>query len=174
MAVERVVVQVDLGVNGLQRALGVDDQRVDLGERAIVVHERLIEAAGDGAERPQQPAGQVERKGRLAHLEVLQTQQRIGADLDDLLWCRRGDLFDVYAALATGHQGHAPGGAVQHQAEIDFPRDVGRLRHQHLLDPVPLDVHAQDRSGLLAGLRGCIGQLDAPGLAPAHRLAPAP
>ncbi len=80
----------------------------------------------------------------------------------------RRDLLDVDAPLAGDHDERLAGRAVDHHAEVVLVGDVGRRRHEHLAHRQPLDLHAEDRLGLLLRLRGRRGQLD-----PARLAAPA-
>ena len=63
----------------------------------------------------------------------------------------RGDLLDVHAAFARGHQRHALRGAVDDHADVQLLRDVGALLDQqspHLLAAGPGlmrdELHAED------------------------------
>ena len=60
--------------------------------------------------------------------------------------------------------------AVQQDREVVFGGNVRAGRDHDLLDDVALDVEAEDRLGLLVGLIGGVGELDAAGLAAAAGL----
>jgi hypothetical protein len=76
VAVERVVVEVELRVEGVHVAVGGDDHRVDLDHRAIALDEELVERVEQAAELAG-GGGEAEVVAELAHLIGLQAGERM-------------------------------------------------------------------------------------------------
>ena len=159
------VVQQYFAVHSLQLAVAVNDERIDLGEAGVAVHESAVEVLGDFGESGDMLFGQSDAVGQLAGLVSLHTQKWVNVNGDDLFWRLGGDLFDFDAPLAAGHDRHPARAAVEDGAQIDFGADVSGLVHQDFLHGQPFDVHAEDLCGHFLGLIRRAGQLDAAGLA---------
>ena len=74
------------------------------------------------------------------------------------------DLLDLHATLRREHAEVELGGPVEGEGRVVLLGDVARLLDPDDLDDVPLDVHAEDRLGMGAGLGGVGGELDPAGL----------
>src|SRR5580704_14112896 len=127
MAEESVVVKPHLGVERQELARTRDYQRVDLGDRGVELAKGLVEG-GDELDRdtdlrPLQP----EPVGDLARMEGLDPARWVDRDFEDLFRRPRRNLLDLYPALGRADQGHAPGVAVDQQAEIQLTRDIAAL-----------------------------------------------
>jgi hypothetical protein len=81
-----------------------------------------------------------------------------------------GELLDVHAALLGAHGQVGAVRAVEQDREVVLLGDAGALGDHHLVHGVALDVHAEDRTGVLLRLVGGLGDLDAAGLAAAPDL----
>src|SRR5690606_7154640 len=168
------VVEVDLGVQHHDAVVGGDDQRVDLDQRRILVHEHVVQALHHPGEVLELVLGDAEAEGQLAYLVVLQAGRRVDGDAEDLLRGLLGDFLDVHAAFGGRHEGDALGGAVHDDRKIQLARDVGtgfnqQLPHRQALGArlVGDELHADHVAGGLADLVQRAAQLDAAGLAAA-------
>jgi hypothetical protein len=166
-ALDLVVVDHHLRVDGDDLALRRDDERVDLGERAPVLDERLVELLHDLARRARLLRVLVQEEAELLRLEGEKTVARVDAEVLDLLGRRRGDFLDVDAAGGADHEDGLLGRAVDDDPDVRLGADVGGLGDEHLLDGQALDVHAEDRLRLLARRLGRRAVLHAAGLAAA-------
>ncbi len=141
---QRIGIEIELGVERDEPAVGRLDQRVDLEQRGVgleitrqqrekqvaccCVH-RLRQAHAD-----RQPCG----------VSVAQPVERIDRDADDGLRVASGDLLDLHAAVAAADEGKRLRGAVGDHCEVVLVRDADRL----------LDPQSANQLPLCAGLRG--------------------
>src|SRR5207237_5980283 len=79
-------------------------------------------------------------------------------------------LLDVHATFGRRHGEEGAVGAVQQVADVVLLLDVGTWIDEHTVHGVTLDVHAEDRLGRLARIRGRLGDLHAARLAAAADL----
>ena len=167
VAVERVAVERDLRVEGLDLAVGGDDQRVDLGERGVLLSQTSYSARSASATPPTTSASAPPSRAICSRLLAREALERVDVAADELLGRLLGDLFDVDAALDAEHHQRLLGGAVEQDRRVVLGRDVGGVLDPERTDRVAVDVHAEDVPGVLAGLRLVGGELDAAGLAAA-------
>ena len=125
MAVERVAVEGHFRVEHLEIALVGDDQRVDLEHLHVLLGEGFVEEAHQRDALLDLRAFEAEGEGDAAAVEALQARGRINREGEDLLRGRRGDLFDVHAALGGADEGDARGGAIDEKCEVKFAGDAG-------------------------------------------------
>jgi hypothetical protein len=106
MAVERVRIEGDLGVEAAQLAVGGDDQRVDL-QHLHVLRRRRVELGDELL--PACLARSPERPSALATCAVMGHRAGRGIDGEgvDLLGRVVGDLLDVHAAFGRDDEGDA-------------------------------------------------------------------
>ncbi len=97
----------------------------------------------------------------------MEPEGRIAPAADDLLRPLAGDFLDVDAALGARHHEHLAVRAIEHHAEVELLGDPRAFRHQHPVDRVPTNIHAEDRRGGVTSFIRTVGQLDAAGLAAA-------
>ena len=170
MAERGVVVEADLGVEGVHLAVGPQDQRVDLGQVAVALGEAAVQLDED-------VGGAVDRLRRSSFAST----QPGGPSASDspstgLMWSMTmaSGFVAATASISTPpsarqHQQVLLGGAVERERGVVLLGDVGGVLDPHPLDDVALDVHAEDVAGVRADLVGVVGELDAAGLAaPAH------
>ena len=69
-----------------------------------------------------------------APLVGLESKARVDGDPDDLVRGGLGDLLDVHAAGLADHDDGAARRAVSHDADVQLPRYVEGLLHQHGVD----------------------------------------
>jgi hypothetical protein len=106
MAVQRVPVEGDLRVERDKRALGRDDQRIDLHERCVLADEGAVEPLQKGADGTHQVGVDPRLEGEAAAVEGLKADQRIDVQRGDRLRRLRGDLLDVHPAAGREHRKH--------------------------------------------------------------------
>ena len=154
MPVERVVVEVDLGVERDHLAVVGEDERVDLGDGAVGLLVRLVERHDELDGLLERRPLEAEAEGDLARLVGAEPRRRVDVDLDDLLGRGLGHLLDLDAALGGGHDDVHAGRAVERHADVVLVRDVLGCRHEHLADELPLgaglrrvELHAEDLLG---------------------------
>ena len=177
MAVQRVLVEIDLGVERNYAAVRGYDQRVDFRQRRIGVPESLVQRLHQFTGIGDQLIGypDLARQG----FGFVTAEPGFGID-HDLVNQFRGFLghgFDFGAALGTGHDHDPLRGAIDDQADIEFIGDVGALFDQQALDQLALGPglmghqgHAENRVGVLAHLVETFSQLDAAALAAPARV----
>ena len=155
-------------------ALGRDDQWVDLDEAGVGVQEQLGKVHHDLDRLADLLALQADGEGDLAGLEA--KQALVGGDgfFDDLFRGLGGDLFDVHAAFAAGHEHRAALGAVHDDAQVVLLGDVHAAGDQQLLHRHALgrrlrgdQVLAEDGGRRLGRVGGGFHQLHAAAFAAA-------
>jgi len=78
---------------------------------------------------------------------------------------RLGDLLDVDAALRRHHEDGFARAAVHRDADVELVDEVDARLHEDLLDGVSLEIHPEDRLGVVGRLLAVGRDLDAAGLA---------
>ena len=166
MAVERAVVDRELGVERLDDAVGRDDQRVDLGEHRVALDEAAVELSDDVREllllAGILDAGAVDKPARDPRLIAL---ERVDVQANERVRVVGGDVFDLDAALHGEHEERLLRATVEGDREVVLLRDVGGLLDPELLDDVAADVEADHVLRLLLDVRRILGALDAARLA---------
>ncbi len=114
--------------------------------------------------------GEAGGDGDLARLGRVHALERVDGDLRERLGALHRELLDLHAALTGGHGEEGAVRAVEQEGEVVLLRDVAGLGDEHPVGDVALDVQAEDRLGLGAGVGGVVGELDAAGLAAAAGL----
>ena len=144
VAERRVAVERDLGVEGVDLAGGLQDQRVDLGEVGVALGVGRVELPQDvdgalGGGRVQLRRGHPGAGGVLG-----EAVDRVDPDLGDGVGVGLGDRLDLDAALGREHPEVLLGRAVEGEAGVVLLGDVGGELDPDDLDGVALDVHAED------------------------------
>src|SRR6185436_12457443 len=134
MPIQRVVVEVHLRVERQQIPGRGDDQRVDLEQRRVGGEIRVVERGDDLDELVDLRAVEADAEPELPRLEWHDADARLDVDLDDLLRRLFGDLFDVHAAGGAGHDHRLAGGAIEHDAQVEFARHLQPFLDQHARD----------------------------------------
>ena len=167
MTVEGVVVEGHLRIHRVQAAVLCLDQRVDLDEEGILLHEDPVELLEDGHRLLHESHVVEKLEGSFAGQEVGHAEHRVDGNLDDLLGGFLRDRLDVHAARAAEHHECGLGLAVHQDAHVVLGFDF-RSRHDHdAVHDEALDVQSEDGLGLLADFGFAAGELDAAGLAAA-------
>ncbi len=172
MPEQRVVVEVELGVERQQLAVLGDDQRVDLDQRGILVDEQAVQTAEELIETLDLFAVEIELEAQSAALPRGQPGHRVDEHGVDLFRRRRGDFLDVHPAFRRGDDGEAFRFAIESDREVQLAGDLATgldvdLAHELALGAGLLghQRHPQDRLGVLRGLLRGLRRLDAAGLA---------
>jgi hypothetical protein len=120
MAVDRVAVEAELGVQNLERAGVGHDQRVDLQHLHVLLDEGFVEDAHECHAFLDLLAFEAQRERDAAAVEGLVAGRGINAEGQDLFGGGGRDLFDVHAALGGAHERDAAGLAIDQKREIQL------------------------------------------------------
>ncbi len=149
--VERVVVEVHLGIQRNHVTVAGEDQRIDFRERRVGFPECLVQAFQDRARLRYASLRNPDHARQVVSLRIGQALLRVDEYLVDFLRRVRRDLFDVHAAFRGGHHADFLRTAVHHQADIQLLADIGAFFDQqapHLLafgsGLMGLELHAED------------------------------
>ena len=174
MAIERIGIEVELGVERQHLVVAGVDQRIDLGQRAIAFIESLVQRLHEGARLWHRHFRHADLACGVVALCIGQALHRIDRYLKNFLGRVLGDVLDIHAALRRRHQRHALGGAIHHHADVKFFLDVGALFHQQALDQATFGAglmgdegHAENLLGIGANFIDRLGDLDTATLAAA-------
>ena len=167
MAEHRVVVDGDLRVERHHLPVLRDQQRVHLDEHRVLAHERLVELAEHRAHGPDHVVGDLRLERQLAPVEVAEAEQWVDVLDGDRAGVVLSHRLDVHAALAREHRHRLAGGAVEQDRGVVLLVDLRSLLDVKLVDGEALDVHAEDRPGVLLEFGAILRELDAAGLAAA-------
>src|SRR5271170_2970421 len=177
MAIERVVVEINLRVERNQLAIARDDQRIDFDHRRICFEERAIERLQERQRYIYQLAGQPQTEGELASVVRLET--RLGTNH---FFQNCGRLFlrhflDFHAPRGAGHNERRSRGTIEQNAEIQLPLYVETLFDEQAANDAPLfarldrdELHAQHALGDLLRLFGRLRELHTTRLAAPTRM----
>ena len=168
----RVVVEVHLRVQGVDIALRVHHQRVDLDQGSVGFQVGRHHAGHDRLDLARRAAFESEPGRDPPALERQHAEQRIDQLPQDRVGIRLGHVLDVHAARARCHQEGAFGGAVQGHAQVELPVDFQGFLDQHLAHLLAFgaglvghQLHAQDLTGQPFRLARTRSHLDAAALA---------
>ena len=167
MAVQGIVVDRELRVEGAHFALRRHDQRVDLAEHRVALHEDPVELLDDRGDllllaRIVDPRGKKESTG----VEGLEADERLDVEAGESIGALLCDLLDVHAALGGQHEERLLLAPVERDREVVLLGDLGRPLDPELLDDVPSDVETKDLLGRLTGFERLLRKLDPAGLSP--------
>ena len=141
-------------------------QRVDLGQGHVVVAEEAGELGEDRRRPVQLRAGDPGRGDRLLGLEVGDRHQVGDVAAADVVGVGLGDLLDVDAAHVAEQHQRPLRGPVPDDARVVLLLDLGFRVDEDAARHVAVDLELEDRLGVLGGLLGRVGELDAAGLHP--------
>ena len=154
LAVHGVAVDVDLGVQAVQVAVSLDDQRVHFQQSQVVVLEQLGQANEDVGELLDLVALQAQLERQVTTLVRLSANQRVDGGLEDLLRGVVSDLLDVHAAFGGGHEHDTTAGTVNDCAQIQLFGDIGAGLNQNLVDRLAVGVGLVGHQTLAQPLSG--------------------
>jgi hypothetical protein len=164
LARPRLVLHVHVGVERHERAVLELAQGVDLGEGHVALEEQPREASKDRRDPGQGAAGDPGGGDHLLGHEVAEGLDRREVAAADLVGLLLGHLLDVDAPDRREDHHGALAQAVPDDARVVLLLNLGARVHQDPTRHVPADLEPQDRLGVLGGLRGGVGELDAPRL----------
>ena len=156
-----------MGVEGDEAAVLEPRERVDLGERHVVVAEELGEAREHRGRAGQLAAGDPGRGDDLLRVEVGDRQQVGEVAAADVVGVLLGDLLDVDAAHVGEEHHRLLAGPVPDDAGVVLLRDLGLRVDEDAARHVAVDLELEDLGGVRLGLLGGVGELDPAGLHPA-------
>ena len=136
LARERVVVEVELGVDGHEppfRGRG-RHQGVDLGQAGVGLEKEPGQLEHDVRHLPDLPAGETELEGEGPGLVGLGSQERMKALLVDRLGAVLGDRLDLHPALRRRDHRVALRRPIDGDGQVVLLGDVDRPRHEQPLD----------------------------------------
>ncbi len=174
VAEQRVLIEVDFGVEAEQVAFGCQDQGIDLEQRAVSFDECLVEVHQQRHRLLDLGDRKAKLEGYLAGLESGQANRWIHGFKEDLFRRFGRDFFDVHPAFGRGHQGDPVGGAVNQERDVELVGDIAATLNQDTLDDFAFRTglvgdqrHAEHVAGELFDFIGGLGDLDAAALAAA-------
>src|SRR5262249_50589084 len=127
VAVERVVVKIDLRVQRLKLAVFRQQERGDLEERGVPFGERPLAREHEPRGLAYQLRRQAQSEGQIARLERLHADGRIDVFLQNLFGGPGRDLLDVHAAGGRGHEDQLRDSAVEQHSQIELLFDFQTL-----------------------------------------------
>jgi len=125
LAVERVVVQVGLGVDRQQLSRGRHHQGVQLEEAQVPLVEGPHQPRQQRRECPAGSLLQTEGEADAADLVGLQPRGRVDRDPQDRLGVPGRHLLDLHPACRGGDEGQALALPVHQQRQVELPGDGG-------------------------------------------------
>src|SRR6185369_11676916 len=138
VAIERVVVERDLGVEGHDGFLAVgqfnDGERVEFDHGGVAFPPGIVDAGDEFDAGVEQVALEAERRGDLAGLVGHDADGGIDVFLENFLRMFFGDFFDVHAAFGAGHDERTGIGAVEEDGEVKFFFDLRAGGEEQCLD----------------------------------------
>ena len=161
MAEQRIVIEHDLRIERDDASFPVDNERIDLDERGVLLAGQLLHFGENvGGLRSDGLVG-INATRNVHRFLLRKTLLRINGVANDLLrgLCRH--LFDVDAARSGGDHDHAPRGAIEGHTEVGFGPDRRGLGDENFLHRPILDAQLEDFRRDLERLIGIVGQLDA-------------
>jgi hypothetical protein len=174
VAEERVVVEVDLGVEREELVVFGGDEGIDLDQRGVRVNEGAIEALKKGDGVIDLGGLEAEGKGELACLPCAEADGGVDGLLEDGFRSLGGDLFNLHAAGLRGHEDKAAGGAIEHDAEIELAVNGCGLLDEQALDLLARgsglmgdELHAENVLGVELGIFAGASDFDTAALAAA-------
>ena len=159
MAIERVVIEAELGVEREHAAIGRGDEWIDLEHRAIALNEKLVEIA----EKFRKLLGIVAfetKSGRdFPHFVGLEAEQRMNELTDDFLGSIVRDVLDVHATFRGSNNHRTACGTVHQNREVIFVRNVHGLGYHHLTHQATSLARLHGNESFVQHFAGEIGSL---------------
>ena len=134
MAVERVGIEIDLGVEAAQLTLLRDHQRIDFQHRHVGGDEGVVELRGQLLGLLGKIAFEAERLRDMAAVMRHHAGGGIDRESHDLLRRIMRHLLDVHASFGRNHIGDARCLAIDQHREIEFLCDVGAVFDVETID----------------------------------------
>src|SRR5207244_11349104 len=177
VAEERIVVEGELRVESQHAPVGRDDQRVELGERAVLGAVAGEEVLGEGAARLLLLPREAEPERQAPGLEGLEAEGGVRPLAQDLLRRPRRDLLDLHPPGLARHDDLGRSRPVERDRQIELRSDGRRFLDEDAADLDALrrrlrgpEPHAQELLRGRLGGRRALRELDAAGLAAPPRV----
>ena len=174
MPEQRVVIQVDLGIQRHQVAAAGDNQGVNLHQRTVVVGEYSAQVAHDACAGLGLSAFQAQLGRQAPGLKGHKAHDRVNDFVMDVLGSGGGNLFDVHATRRAGQKDRASSNPVDGDGEIQLSGYVGQCFDQDVVHRRPFrtglrgdQTFGQQRVGDLAGFVRGVDNFDASAVAAA-------
>ena len=132
VTVQRIAVQIDLGIECQQVPLRCHHERVDFNQACILTVEELDQAEQDLLELFDLISIETQRKTQPPRLVWLHPGRWIDQHSNDLFRCLCRDFLDVHAAGARGHHQYPTGLTVDQCTDIQLLGNIGRLLDQDI------------------------------------------
>jgi len=152
-----------------EAAVGELSQRIDLGQRHVVVAHEAGKARENRSGPGERGAGDARVRDDLLGAEVRGVDQVREMAAAHVVRVLLGHLLDVDAAHVGEQHQRALARAVPDNARVVLLRDLGLRIDEHALGHVAVDVELEDRGGVLGGLIRGVRELDTAGLHAAAR-----
>ena len=167
LARPRLVLHVHVGVERDERTVLELAERVDLGQRHVVLEEQAREPGDDRRQPVQRAPADAERGDQLLGLPL--GERRAGREVaaGDVVGVLLGDLLDVDPAHVGEQHHRALADPVPDHARVVLVRDRGPRVDEHAARHVAADLEVEDVLGVVRRLVGRVGELDPAGLHPA-------
>src|SRR3954451_3754562 len=159
-----LVLHVHVRVERDERAVLQLPERVDLGERHVVLDEEPCQLGDDRDQLVEVRAGDAGGGDDLLGLELAERQDVREVPAPDLVGLLLGDLLDVDATDRAEDDHGLLADPVPHDAGVELLVDVGPGVDEHAARLVAVDLELEDVGGVLLGLLGRVGELHAAGL----------
>ncbi len=140
MAVNRVTVDNDLGIQAVQVALVSDDQRVDFEQCQIFLFEHLGQAKEDVDELFDLITLQAQLERQLTTLIRLSAGQGIDGCFQDLFRSLFSNFLDLDTTFGGSHEHDATAGAVNNRTQIQLVSDIGAGFNQNFGNRLTIGV----------------------------------
>ncbi len=140
LTVHGVGIDVDLGIEAVQVAVGLDHQRVHFQQGQVVILEQLGQAHEDLGELLNLLAFQTQLERQLTTLERLSADQWIDSGLEDFFRRVVRDFLDVHTTFGGGHEHDAAARTIDHSAQVQLFGDVGAGFDQNLGDGLTVGI----------------------------------
>jgi hypothetical protein len=140
------------------------DQRVDLGQRHVVLHEDARQPGEERDEAVELGSGHAGRGDDLLRLEVGLGEQGRDVAAPDHVRVGLGDLLDVDPAHRREDEARKLAHAVPDDSGVVLLLDLGLRADQQAARHVAVDLQLQDLARLALGLFRRVGETDAAGL----------
>ena len=172
MAVERVVVEADLGIEADELLALGDDEQIDLQQAHVLGDEGSVELGDHRRGLLGQFVTQPERLRHEAPVVGHDPGGGVDRERHDLLGMGARNLFDVHAARGRNHEGDTRGLTVDQRRKIELAVDGRAFLDIEAVDLLAVraglmghEDGAEQALGLLAHVLGRLHDLDAAGLA---------
>ena len=166
VAPDRLVLHLHVGVEGDERAVREPGERVDLGQRHVVVPLQAGQPGEHRGRAVQLRARHPAAGHGLLGLEVGDRVEVGEVAATDVVGVLFGDLFDVDPAHVREEHHRPLRPAVPEHRGVVLLLDLGLRVDEHADRHVAADLELEDLGGVRLGLLGAVGELDPAGLHP--------